>query len=365
MSKKAYLSFMYFGRLKKNIKNAILIQRSCSYVKKENKSLFSQEIFAERIRQVMNIKSITLEDLHKAINYFGYDISKSNLSLYIQRSPNVNFLIALSKALSVPIDYLLGLSDELYMEGFDYRFQSNRYKKYCGSYFFYFFPTVSNSSTEVETAVLLFDDMSPDRVELTIQVDEENSKKYTGNFLLSSTYKVGYIVLKGERVGECVFLSFLDPTINSNTNVKLLVGAMLSVSSGDFKRVPVMSRFVLSRNKISEDKFTNIKANLRLNSKYVLITEEKLVRSIDDTGISDAQKMAVLERLRNAFSEKVCFTIEESYILNTLKNDCKLSTAQSIALLDTLRMNSLSNTNSKINRVIDARMYSYIFDSSV
>jgi transcriptional regulator with XRE-family HTH domain len=334
-------------------------------MKEENKNLFSQEVFVERIRQVMDMKSITLEDLHKEINSFGYDISKSNLSLYIQRTPNVNFLIALSKALSVPLDYLVGLSDNLYMEGFDYRFQSKRYKKYCGTYFFYFLPTVSNSSAEVNTASLVFDDSSPDKVELTIQIDEENIKKYTGNFLLSSTYKVGYIVLKEARVGECVFLSFFDPTINSDTNIKLLVGAMLSVSSGDFKRVPVMSRFVLSRSKVPEDKLTDIHANLRLNSKYVLITEEKLAQSIADIGISSPQKDTVLERLVNAFSKKVCFSIEESYILNTLKNDCNLTTAQSLVLLDTLRINSFSDANSKINGVIDARMYNYIFDSLV
>lgn len=333
-------------------------------MKDENKNLFPQDVFTRRVKRVMKEKSISLDALYERVNSVGYEITKNNLSIYIQRAPNVNFLIALSKALDIPADYLLGLSDDYLRDGFDYKFDLKRYRKYNGDFFFYFFPTVSNSPTTLEKACLRFNPTIPTRVELDIPVDN-NVKQYTGSFLLSDDYSVGYASLKGVGMGEWVFLSFLDPVINrDNTDVQLLAGAMLSVSSGDFKRVPVMSRFILSKREIPESKVSNVIANLRLNSKYILVFEDRLQTAISSCGLSNAQVDEVMARLTSAFANKGCFMIEESYILNTLKNDCKFSTLQAIGLLDSLRNNSYSQANSKLNRTVDARMYNYIFGDS-
>lgn len=334
-------------------------------MKEDNKSLFPQDVFTDRVKRVMAEKAISIDTLCKLVNRAGYEISKNNLSIYIQRTPNANFLIALSKALDTPTDYLLGLTDDYLQRGFDYRFNSTRYKKYRGKFFFYFFPTVSNSPTRLEQANLCFDPNVPSHVELAIKVDDGSVKQYSGSFLLSSGYNVGYATLKGTSMGECVFLSFLDPVINNdNIGVQLMAGAMISISSGDFKRVPVMSRFILSRNEIPKNKEKDVMANLRLNTKYILILEDDLLTAVNSCGFSDKQCSDVTTRLTTAFTKKDCYIIEESYILNTLKNDCHFSSEQVTCLLDALRNNSRSQANSKLNKAVDARMYNYIFGDS-
>jgi transcriptional regulator with XRE-family HTH domain len=118
-------------------------------MKEENKGFFDSEKFVERIEETMQVKNISYEQLHQILTEkVGYSITKNNLRIYIQnRTPNIQFAIALSKALDVSMDFLFGTdSDEktLY-KGINYHLLSKRYQKYIGDYHLYFYNTRSNS----------------------------------------------------------------------------------------------------------------------------------------------------------------------------------------------------------------------------
>lgn len=343
-------------------------------MKDANRNFVSPSDFSDRVKKIMKQKDISISELHAILTEkIKYDIEKPNLSIYLQRVPNTNFLVALSKALEVSTDYLLGIDNNLvYTDGFKYNYTSKNYSKYHGEYYFYFYPTVSNSPKGIHTAKLSIPASSLNKVHLDITNGENKNKHYSGNLLLSDSYSIGYITLKGDGFGEIVNLSFCDPTLNMCTEVNLIIGAMLSVSSGDMKRLPVMSRFIFSRTEISEDKFNIIKANLMLNTKYINITaenikdalefsiDESLDKSLDkpiDKSLTKAKLVdTVFTRLTAAFIEKKYYRIEESFITNTLEKDYCINESTINKILTTMRLKSMSNANSKVNRTLDSRI---------
>lgn len=329
----------------------------------DNKKFFDTDDFKTRILNVMECKGITIDDIYNKMKYeIGYNITKNNLNIYLQRVPSVYFLIALSKALGVSTDYLLGLEDiNYYSSGFDYHYDSKKYTKYIGEYFFYFYPTVSNTPKKINIAKLIIAKNTPYTSRLIIETDEGGKKEYIGNLILSNIYNVGYITLRGIDLGEMVFLSFCDPIINSDiVKTETILGSMLSVSSGDFKRVPVMSRFFVSRKPISKNDENIIKSNLLLNTKYINISHENLLKSLDNINLDAEISKGIKQRLQTAFCEKKYYKIEESFILNTLKNDFNLSTEQAENIISALRINSINSANIKINKSSDARIFSYL-----
>ena len=284
-------------------------------MKEDNKKFIDPNQFKDRILKVMELKNITMDELHYILNHeIKYEISKNNIGIYIQRSPNTNFLYALCKALGVSSDYLLGLSDEnILNSGFDYKYREKRYSKYtCDKYYFYYYPTVSNSPTKVNVANLSITYDGRYKAELNIQTDENEQKRYIGELVLSKNYEVGYINLIGVNIGEIVNLSFHDPNINGNMQTEILVGAMLSVSCGDFKRAPVMSKFILSRHEIPDKYIDAIKANLTLNNKYIEIDEDCFKEAFDSLDLDSSLKEKIMSRLTSAFQGNNHFKFEEA-----------------------------------------------------
>ncbi|MCM1341860.1 MAG: hypothetical protein NC213_08970, partial [Acetobacter sp.] len=240
-------------------------------------------------------------------------------------------------------------------------YNSKRYKKYINNYYFYFFPTVSNSPKKIMKAELSIVFDVDYFVTLKIKTDENDNKEYSGKLLLSKDYPIGYISLKGQRIGEIVHLSFFDPSINGNAvTITTILGAMISISSGDSKRAPVMSRFFISKEDVSESDYDIIKSHLYLNSKFINISSELIEVSLSTIDIDDSQKTKILSRLTSAFEEKKYFKIEESYLLNTLKNDCNLSSIQVEQIISQLRLNSEVDANIKINKSLDSRLFNYL-----
>lgn len=329
-------------------------------MKADNRKFVSQETFSQRVKEVMRYKRINIDSLYEIIsNKIGYEITKNNLSVYLQRVPNVNFLIALSKALNISTDYLLGLdTGELLSEGIDYDFESDRYKKYEGEFFFYFFPTVNSSPMKIISAKLEIEHTIDYNVTLTINTKDSGIKSYVGKLVLSNTYSIGYISLKSKNFGEMVYLSFCDPEFNNkDRSVEVFLAAMLSISSGGLKRVPVMSRCLISREEILNKYEDIVKSNLYLNTKYINITPDSIEKTINDMFDDKKLRIDIEKKLKDAFSEKTYYPIEESYILNTLKNDLELDDAQAVELLTNMRLFSIKSANSKIDDSLDTRIY--------
>lgn len=335
-------------------------------MKEQNKSFISTQTFYDRVTRVMKYKGISMDSLYNLlIQDVGYQITKNNLNLYIQRIPNVNFLIALSKALGVSTDYLLGVGeDNLFNLGFNYNYTTPNYIKYIGDYFVYFYPTVCNSPKELIKAKLSIELDSHIKVSMKIVLLDGREKCYEGKLLLSDTYNVCYIIMQGIKFGEMVSMSFLDPALNAeNAKFQLALGVMLSVSSGDLKRVPVMSKFLISKDEIPEGKISIVGANLRLNTKYIYIEDSQLDSAIEKALHDDQKIQEGKERIRKAFMQKKYFSVEESFIINTIQRDLGLSFYEGTELLASLREYSMSSANIKINKALDSRIYKYIFET--
>ena len=340
-------------------------------MKEDNKKFFSDEIFYERITTAMELRGLTIDGLFKIIcKDVGYEITKNNLNLYLHRIPNVNFLIALSRALGVSTDYLLGSKENKIKDNksaFDFKYETQRYNKYkteTGSYYFYFYPTVNSFSEKINQGFLSIEQDNESKsysAKLIITTDENAQKEYSGDLVLSSKYNVGYMTLAEPSIGEIAHLAFCDPIINTNVvNVEIILGAMLTISSGDNKRVPVMSRFILSRNKIAPEKYNILKANLLLNSKFIPISTDEIESAVGSLALHETTKEELIRQLKAAFKPKEICILEESYILNTLSKEIKLQLTEINDLLNILRLNSIESANNKLNVSAETRLYNAI-----
>lgn len=119
----------------------------------------------------------------------------------------------------------------------------------------------------------------------------------------------------------------------------------------------MLSRFIITDYIVPEEKLLYVKAHLKLNSKFINIEPDSLEDSIEKA-IPDRNRSAlILKRLQAAFTEKNYYSIEESFITNTIKKDENLSREEADALIAELRLNSLSHVNSKINKNLDTTVY--------
>ena len=344
-----------------------------------NKEFFKQNLFTDRVEGTMTRRNIDYDQLSELLNEeIKYGIAKGNLRMYItQRTPNVNFLIALSKALRVSTDYLLGESDDELPEGINHRIHSRMYTKYNGSFNLFFYETIDNEMRAIEKPhTLEIDFKNNPPVKMTINTTEGGEKEYFGTLQISETTPNVFIILKSD-FGEIVSMAFYDESMNVQ-DFKCAVGGMLSISAGDLKRAPVMNRFIITEYDVDADKMKFIQAHLKMNTKYINITEamlEKSVREVladkdenkseSDKTISDNKDYIdaeqIITRLKNAFYEKKYYAIEESFITNTIKKDSGLSTPQADELVAVMRNNSLGNINSKINKSLDSIVFRNTF----
>lgn len=109
------------------------------------------------------------------------------------------------------------------------------------------------------------------------------------------------MTLAEPSIGEIAHLAFCDPIINTSVvNVEIILGAMLTISSGDNKRVPVMSRFILSRNKIEPEKYNILKANLLLNSKFIPISTDEIESAVGSLALCETTKEELIMQLKSS-----------------------------------------------------------------
>lgn len=326
-------------------------------MKEENKEFFKQSILIDRVQHAMAQRGIDFDTLCDVLNRnVKYSITKSNLKLYISdRTPNANFLIALSRSLGVTTDFLLGENNKGLKKGINQRIYSKSYRKYAGKYNLYFYGTVNCESGTVTVATLEINFAKEEAVTMKIATSEGGEKLYYGDLQISEMSPNVFIVLNSD-FGEQVSLTFYDEPMNCET-FQCAVGAMLSISAGDLKRAPVLSRFIITGYDVDEAHMKFIKAHLKLNTKYINISPEMICTSVE--AIFGKCEMAdrIADRLKKAFYSKRYYAIEDSFIVNTLRKDENLSLHQADELIAELRNNSLSNINFKINKSLDSTVY--------
>ena len=322
---------------------------------------YDKELFIRRVNDAMHLARMDYDALAKQFSKLGYSITGPNLRMYInQRNVSLKVLIYLSKSLNVPMDHLVGndVAGISYLnDNFDRDINSARYAQYPGKYVVYFYPTRTNEPENLIEASLDISDKNGFFSTLKIPVPNRASKIYTGHLVLSKKTNTAFLSMIGEH-GEIIEFIFNDPNTIQD-KIRFCVAALISVSSGDLKRMPTLSRAIICENAVNDEGRRFLTANLRLNSKYINIECNKLQtvlnRFLQKEEIVDATE--VVERLQNAFKVRHFFSIEEQYFLNTFKNENALSDVQAEQLIVELRNHSMSDINIKVPRSIDSRLY--------
>lgn len=330
---------------------------------------YDKDLFIARIEEVMHLAKMDYDTLATKFKELGYSITSANLRTYItQRNLSLKVLIYLSKALNVSMDYLIGNEVRLHTcmnENFDREVWGTRYLQYHGDYFVYFYPTRTNEPEELITAHLNISKEDGFLSTLYVPVPGGIPKIYTGYLILSQKTDTAFLSMVGTN-GEIVQLTFNDPNTNQN-KLRFCIAALLSVSSGDAKRMPTMSRAIITEKEVSSAGRDLLAANLRLNSKYIHIQNGELQKTLNQflqqEGIADTDE--ICHRLECAFKAKQFVSIEEQYLLNTFKNENDLSNLQIERLIAELRNHSMSDINVKIPRSIDSRLYLMMREESL
>lgn len=322
---------------------------------------YDKDLFIKRVEDIMHFSKIDYDLLASKFVELGYSITSANLRTYItQRNLSLKVLVYLSKALNVSMDYLVGneVGPSTYLnENFDREIYGSRYAQYPGDYYVFFYPTRTNDPEELIKATLCIRKDKGLLSTLQIPVSGGVPKIYTGHLILSHKTNTAFLSMVGTH-GEIIQFTFNDPNTNQN-KLRFCVAALISVSSGDAKRMPTLSRAIITEKDISQDGMDFIAANLRLNSKYIDIKcsdlQATLNQFLKQEGINDAEE--VCRRLQFAFKAKQYVSIEEQYFLNTFRNENNLTNLQTERLIAILRNHSLSDINNKAPRSIDARLY--------
>lgn len=328
---------------------------------KTNPSGYDKDLFCKRVEEVMHLRKLDYDALATKFSEAGYNISPANLRVYItQRNLSLKVLLYLSKSLNVSMDYLVGNEVGNYLtlnEGFDHEFDGSRYAQYPGKYYVYFFPTRTNEPEELIESILNIDKDNGFFSTLEIPVTDGDSKIFNGHLILSKKTYTAFLNLIGKN-GEIIQFTFNDPNTNQN-KLRFCVSALISVSSGDAKRMPTLSRAIISEKRLTDAGHKFLDANLRLNSKYINIADNELQTILSDflqqENIKDAAEICT--RLKYAFKAKTYYSIEEQYFLNTFRSENGLTNLQTENLIADLRNHSMSAINCKTPRSIDARLY--------
>lgn len=322
---------------------------------------YDRDQFCKRVEEAMLAAKLDFDALAYKFTQAGYSITSANLKQYItKRNPSIKLLLYLSKTLHTSIDYLIGNDSANNLQlnpSFDREVYSSRYAQYPGKYWVYFFPTRTNEPEELIKAELNITNSNGFYATLKIPVPGGYDKEYEGHLVLSKKTNTAFLSMIGTN-GEMIQFTFNDPHTNQN-KLRFCISGLISVSSGDAKRMPTLSRAVISESELSDDGLKYIEANLRMNSKYIHIHEDKLRSTL--TGFLHSQSIcepeAVCTRLQNAFKSRTYYSIEEQYLLNTFKRENELTNVQIESLIADLRNNSISSINVKIPRSLDARLY--------
>lgn len=148
---------------------------------------------------------------------------------------------------------------------------------YLGKYFCYFYSTDSANPKLIEgEMVLSVDEQKADTciAQFTIYEESKPIKTYNGQFFINRYYRMSYCVLIGESYQEVsvLFSNHFNATIKKNL---LNVALALTTSAGSQKR-PTMHRMIITRKKPDNKQLTILKAQLKLNTDELWISEKEL-----------------------------------------------------------------------------------------
>lgn len=152
---------------------------------------------------------------------------------------------------------------------------------YWGTYYTYFFPTISSENNILTGTLKLYKGIPNARAKLTLDTGKFNDdgspflKIYDGTLLYSSTAKCCYCVLSSDRVGEMSFFMFRYFRLHSH-KLECRLCEALTASAGGEDTYPTVHRMLISREAIEPEHLQMLSPVLNLNNSQITISAEGL-----------------------------------------------------------------------------------------
>lgn len=285
-------------------------------------------------------------------------------------------LVTICEALDVDIQKVFweNLNSDVLLEELPKEKKSNlvyiskdgEFEKYLGTYYCYFYPTISSEteqkmlqgtitfSLDPHTKECLASFIIPMGEDVDENVDKE-PKEYKGRLILSVSYNCCYCYLVNEKFGEISFLMFEG----FSTNIQKLscrMVAVLTPSAGGTRDATCLRMF-LSRRKLSEKGILVVKPHLTMNSAEIIISKPDLVDFFD--------KMNVPDNFRSTIESLTIpdnfYILREEHFRGFGKRN--MPGYDKKEFITKIRENSYSQNYYKIGKTVDDLLYKYMYKS--
>ena len=333
-----------------------------------NKADFSEEnthIMLDNIKtiikRVMEEDDVTQVTIAERCRSFGGSISQGTISNLIRgeaKDIKLSSLISLCKGLGVSFEDIMP-GTQMEKEGENRKdkpigIDKKIYKGYPGTYYTYFFPTISNKEDLLRGKLKIGDPAENGTCSAHMKLytgdiktdengkSEEIIKEYKGEFSISIPMQSGYCILKNDQSDECCFLIFHHFYLLNN-DLKCRVAVAATTSAGGNRR-PTIHRIYLSRDRLNVQGEKFIRGQLRLNESEILITKEAYAEML--------KKEEIPEKFAEIFEKEAklesYYTVVEARLTN-----CGISKEEFARVISLLRDYSVSPKYNKVSMKTD------------
>lgn len=201
--------------------------------------------------------------------------------------------------------------------------ETKEFEKYKGTYYCYFYPTVSGEKElicgKMEVTECYYTKQCNVSIEIntnTVQEDEQKPyiKKYNGNMILSEKKQVCYCIVSNDDLGECNLIMFRHIKPNNKRYIGGMA-AVLTISAGG-TNVPTLHRMLISQKEILGEKRDLIVGNLYLNWSKILVKKDIFQQVLKESVHDDEVRNRILSNVKL----KEVYEVQERY-LRTLQDE--------------------------------------------
>lgn len=269
-----------------------------------NKRKEFEDAVWNRVKNLVAEKKIKQSQLIQKCEEAGMPVTQPELSKLYSRTKKINLyeLTAISKALSVPVDFFVSgvvpyqedllspKSKRLLSKAEDEAFFS-----YFGEYYIYY-NTTAEQEDKVQSGRMIVSQENKGycKVELFIHTgtylnQEEVVKKYEGRMLITTLLSGAYIIVRNDSIGELCFMIMRHRTFTIK-QVECRMALCLTIGAGENK-LPTVHRMLISRKNLSDEQVEIIQPYFDLYGNVIHIEKskaEKLGNVLTEIGEKDA-----------------------------------------------------------------------------
>ncbi|MDO4304109.1 MAG: hypothetical protein Q4D94_09350 [Bacillota bacterium] len=298
---------------------------------KDKESIFADGVW-NYIAGELKKRDVNQAWLVRRCQEVGMPILQPELSKLYNKKKKINIyeLAAISKALDMPMDYLVYGKAEKNVDILNTQNSSKllcdanteQFKAYLGEYHIYYNVTDDDRPELKQSGTLTVakDSEGFCSIKLKIRIGSTGTvKTYEGRMLITTVLSGAYLILKNDALGELCFMILR----HRNFTVKQMecrLALCLTIGSGENK-LPTAHKMILSRSNLSEEQLTLIEGYMNLYGKGILIEQGKANELVQH--LSSEKEQAKLKELWKVLSQKRYYEVSIELLRRTLNLDRK------------------------------------------